>query len=43
MNLIAFADGKSDLLSISDKIGIPIWDLYSEVEILLKNKILEVV
>jgi len=40
MNLIAYADGKKDLLSIAEEIGKPIWELTSIVNTLLNEKIL---
>lgn len=27
MNLLGYADGRSDLISIADTIGIPVWEL----------------
>ena len=42
MNFIAYADGKNDLLDISDIIGIPIRRMYPIIEKLLENDLLDV-
>jgi len=41
MDLIAYSDGKRDLLSIAEEIGKSIWELTPIVNLLLKEKILE--
>jgi aminopeptidase-like protein len=41
MDLIAYCDGKRDLLSIAEEIRKPIWELTPIVNLLLKEKILE--
>jgi aminopeptidase-like protein len=43
MNLIAYADGSNDLISISDRIGAPLSDLYPLVDNLTKAGLLEAV
>lgn len=42
-NLIAYADGKRDLIDISTKIGVPLEELLPIVEKLLENGLLDVV
>ena len=42
MNLIAYADGKTDIFKIAQLINVPLEIVNSEVKILLKNKILQV-
>lgn len=42
-NFIAYADGKNDLLAISDLIDCPVWQLIEIVEKLRENQLLEVV
>lgn len=41
MNFIAYADGKSDLLDISNRIGVPVKDLKGVVKKLLDNALIE--
>ena len=41
MNLLAYADGETDLLSIANKLNIPIWDLHIEAELLREAGLLE--
>lgn len=36
LNFISYADGKNDLIDISNKIQVPVWELYSIAEQLLK-------
>lgn len=43
VNFIAYADGKNDLIGISDLIGCPVWQLIEIVEKLQKNCLLTVV
>ena len=40
LDLIAYCDGKHSLLDIAEKLSVPIWDLYEEVDTLLKHKII---
>ena len=42
MNLLAYADGCHDMLSIAEKIDVPIWELYPEVKILIESGLLKV-
>ncbi len=42
-NLIAYADGKRDLLDISNKIGVPVSEMLSNVEKLLESGLFEIV
>lgn len=42
MNFIAYADGKNDLIDISDKIGVPIWELYAIIDQLKSADLLDV-
>ena len=41
MNILTFADGKNSLLDISEKINLPIWDLYNICEELHKKKLVK--
>ncbi|MBQ9140638.1 MAG: DUF4910 domain-containing protein [Lachnospiraceae bacterium] len=41
-NLIAYADGKNDLIDISNKIGVPVCELTENLEKLLANGLLDV-
>jgi aminopeptidase-like protein len=41
MDLIAYCDGTHDLISIAEKIGVPIWNLYNIVERLAEENLLE--
>ena len=43
INFIAFADGKNDLIDISNKINIPVWELYPIIEKLRQVSLLDVV
>jgi len=40
LNLLTYADGKEDLLSIADKINIPIADLYEDAKLLESHNLL---
>lgn len=42
-NLIAYADGKRDLIDISNKIGVPVGEMLSNVDKLLESGLLEIV
>lgn len=42
MNFIAYADGKNDLIDISDKIGVPVWELYAIIDQLKSADLLDV-
>lgn len=41
-NLIAYADGKNDLIDISNKIGVPVCELTENLEKLLENGLLDI-
>lgn len=41
-NLIAYADGKNDLIDISNKIGVPVCELTENLEKLLANGLLDI-
>jgi len=43
MNLLAYCDGKNDLLWIAEKINRPIWSLFPIVEQLVDNKLIKIV
>lgn len=43
MNLIAYCDGKNDLLHIAEITKTPVWQLYEIVDILKRNHLLEVI
>lgn len=43
MDFIAYADGKNDLIDISNKINVPVWELYPIVEKLLKADLLKII
>ncbi len=43
MDFIAYADGKNDLIDISNKTGVPAWELYPIIEKLMKVNLLTVV
>lgn len=43
MNFICYADGTNDLIDISNKIGVPVWELYPIIEKLRKADLLEIV
>jgi aminopeptidase-like protein len=43
MNFIAYADGKNDLIDISNKIGAPVGALYPIIEKLMKADLLDIV
>lgn len=40
LNILNYCDGNHDLLSIADRLDIPIWELYGDVDILLENKLI---
>jgi aminopeptidase-like protein len=42
MNFIAYADGKNDLIDISNLINVPVWDLYPIIEKLSGSDLLEI-
>jgi aminopeptidase-like protein len=43
MNFIAYADGKNDLIDISNKINVPVWELYPIVKKLIEVDLLTIV
>ena len=43
MDFLTYCDGTLDLLSISDKLNVPAWDLYDVVETLENHKLISVV
>ena len=42
MDFISYCDGKNTLIEISEKLNVPIWDLYDLVEKLQKNNLIEI-
>jgi len=40
MDLLAFADGKNDLIDIANLLDVPVWNLYASLKILKKWKLL---
>ena len=40
INILTYADGKNSLLDISDKINLPIWELYDICQLLHKKKLI---
>jgi aminopeptidase-like protein len=43
MNLIAYSDGKNDLIEIAEIINVPMWKLYPIIAILKENSLLKVI
>lgn len=43
IDFIAYADGNNDLIDISNKINVPVWELYPIIEKLLKSDLLKIV
>ena len=41
-NFIAYADGKNDLIDISEIIGVPVWEIIDTIEKLNENDLLEI-
>ena len=41
LNLLAYSDGETELIDIANILSIPIWELYSEVNLLSKFGLLE--
>ncbi len=41
MDLLTYSDGAMDLIDISEKIGVPIWELYEIVNSLKAHRLLE--
>ena len=41
MDLLTYSDGSIDLIDISEKIGVPIWELYEIVNSLVAHGLLE--
>ena len=42
MNFIAYADGKNDLIDISNKIHVPVWELYPIIKKLRQADLIDV-
>lgn len=42
MNFIAYADGKNDLIDISNKINVPVWEIYPIIEKLKKTDLIDI-
>jgi aminopeptidase-like protein len=42
MNFLVYCDGTNDLIDISNKINLPIWELYKIIEDLLKNNLISI-
>ena len=40
MDLISWSDGKSSLLEIAEEMGVPMWDLYPIIDLLLEHKLI---
>ena len=43
MNFISLCDGESSILEISDRLNVPIWDLYAIVDKLEKISVIVIV
>ena len=43
MNILSYADGSRDLLSIADKLGVPFFEMIKSVDILAREKLIEVI
>ena len=43
LNLIAYSDGKNDLIEIAEIINVPMWKLYPVIAILKENSLLKVI
>jgi aminopeptidase-like protein len=41
-NLIAYSDGRNNLIEIADIIGQPVWKLYKPLDILVNNDIISI-
>ncbi len=39
-NIVSYCDGKNNLLDISNKLNLPVWELYDKIKKLEKNKII---
>jgi aminopeptidase-like protein len=42
LDLLAYSDGTIDLVAIADTINVPVWELYTIVQSLVKHGLLEV-
>ena len=42
MDLISLSDGKNSLITIAEKINVPIWNLYPVLDKLVSNKIISI-
>jgi len=43
MNILSYADGSRDLLSIADKLGVPFFEMIKSVDILAREKLIKVI
>jgi aminopeptidase-like protein len=41
MDVLVYADGKNDLLAIAEKLNVPMWSLFNNIEILLREKLIK--
>ena len=41
MDVLVYADGKNDLLAIAEKLNVPMWSLFDNIEILLREKLIK--
>jgi len=41
MGMLAYADGKNDLLTIAEKLNVPMWSLFNNIEMLLREKLIK--
>ena len=41
MDVLVYADGKNDLLAIAEKLNVPMWSLFNNIEILLREKLIQ--
>ena len=41
MDVLVYADGKNDLLTIAEKLNVPMWSLFNNIEMLLREKLIK--
>jgi len=41
MDILAYADGKNDLLTIAERLNVPMWRLFNNIEMLLREKLIK--